>query len=109
MMFVVEFSICKNCFYKNRTNPHPECPHGHKLNVKWNEKEKRLETTTNCRPFPKRIPSTIRLGIAMCDPHRGSCKEQKCTFAHGRVEQKTWNSILRFRREQEGKRWKSVQ
>ena len=52
------------------------------------------KTTDHIRPFPEHIPGHVKY-VAMCDPHRGTCRKEKCTFAHGRTEQKAWNSILR--------------
>ena len=100
-----EIAVCEDCFYKYRINPNmPECYHKPKIKVKWNEGRARYETTT-CRPFPTNLPSNIKQFIAMCDPLKGTCKKDKCTFAHGQLEQKAWNEVLRLQRhlEQEGK------
>ena len=78
----------------------PVCPHEHEIGVKWNDEEARLETTTS-RPFPAKMPQGVKHGVAMCDPYKGTCRREKCTFAHGKVEQKTWNLALKLQREQE--------
>lgn len=62
------------------------------FNVEWNEEEERYETTY-CRPFPIDLPPDVS-AIAMCDPYRGTCRRDKCTFAHGREELDAWNLIL---------------
>ena len=80
----------------------PICGHNQRMRITWNDNEERYETTT-CRPFPSAFPSGVKGSIAMCDPYRGTCKKEQCTFAHGRTEQKAWNSVLRQQREQEGK------
>lgn len=67
----------------------------------WNKEKGYFETTT-IRPFPTTLLSVVKRGIAMCDPMRGTCKKEKCTFAHNRVEQKEWDAILRSHRQQEG-------
>lgn len=71
--------------------------------LKWNDEDKRYETTNkSIRPFPANIPPNVKY-IAMCDPKRGTCKNEHCTFAHGRAEQKAWNGVLRDRMMQQGK------
>lgn len=92
-------SVCKNCFYKHRTNPDVHCIHYNvsnesMLSVMWNDERSRHETTDSIRPFPKDLPDHVN-HIAMCDPHLGTCRKDKCTFAHGRREQKAWNAVLR--------------
>ncbi len=97
-------TICKDCFYRYHINPNmPPCHHTHnRVVVEWNDKEERYETTA-CRPFPTTLPKGVKQGIAMCDPYKGTCRREKCTFAHGRVEQKAWISVLRLQREERGK------
>ena len=96
--------VCKDCFYRYRTNPNmPVCHHNHKATVEWNDYEERYETTT-CRPFPTALPKGIKRSIAMCDPCKGTCKKEQCTFAHGRMEQKAWNLVLRLRKERKYQR-----
>lgn len=69
------------------------------LHVRWNETEERFETTeASVRPFPSVFPENVRR-VAMCDPSRGTCRQEKCTFAHGPAEKKAWNEILRMSRE----------
>jgi hypothetical protein len=100
---IVEYSVCKNCFYGNRTGPIVCFHHNAKKRVflKWNDENKRHETTNkSIRPFPNEIPPNVQY-IAMCDPRRGSCKNEWCTFAHGRAEQKAWSGILRDQRLQQ--------
>ena len=99
-------SVCRNCFYRDRIKPTLSCTHNTEENVdtQWNVEEGRHETTErSIRPFiPEIFPPHLRY-VAMCDPYRGTCRKDRCTFAHGRAEQKAWNSILRRRREQTGK------
>ena len=95
-------SVCRNCFYKDRIVPKFSCTHNtrEKVYTQWNAVDGRHETTErSIRPF---IPEIFQY-VAMCDPYRGTCREDQCTFAHGRAEQKAWNSILRKRREHTGK------
>lgn len=93
----ITVNLCENCFYKYRSSQSmPTCNHNNKITAEWNDTDKRFETTTFCRPIPERLPEAVRY-IAMCDPYRGTCRREKCTFAHGRQEQRTWNSILRNR------------
>ena len=99
---VSDESVCKNCFYKNRTVPNISCTHNTRERVytKWNGEDGRHETTEkSVRPIPEGFPSYLD-HVAMCDPYRGPCRGDLCTFAHGQAERKTWNSILR---EQTGK------
>ena len=91
--------LCKDCFYRYRTSYSPldHCTHynvSNKVTVRWNHEESRYETTDHIRPFPEHIPGHVKY-VAMCDPHRGTCRQDRCTFAHGRTEQKAWNAILR--------------
>ena len=92
-----EFGICRNCFYDNRTNEDILCMcQGKKLTVVWNSQRERLETTArSIRPFPETLRSKVKRFVAMCDPNKGTCRREKCTFAHGKAEQKAWNQILR--------------
>ena len=95
-------SVCRNCFYDNHTVPKFSCTHNTRERVytKWNDEEGRHETTEkSVRPIPKEFPPYLD-HVAMCDPYRGTCGGDQCTFAHGRAEQRAWNSILR---EQTGK------
>ena len=88
-------SVCKDCFYRGRIKPDINCIHYvNNVSVMWNDEARRHETTDHIRPFPEDIPGHVKY-VAMCDPHRGTCRKDKCTFAHGRTEQKAWNSILR--------------
>ena len=69
---------------------------GKKLTVVWNSERDRLETTAkSIRPFPEALRGKVKLYVAMCDPYKGTCKRERCTFAHGKAEQKAWNQILR--------------
>ncbi len=80
-----------------------QCYHTHdRVTVEWNDNEGRYETTA-CRPFPATLPWNVKRSIAMCDPYKGTCRKETCTFAHGRVEQKAWNLALRLRKEEGGK------
>ena len=92
-----EFDICRDCFYDNRTEEDIFCfCRGKKLTVVWNSERGRLETTAkSIRPFPESLRGKVNLYVAMCDPHKGTCKRERCTFAHGKAEQKAWNQILR--------------
>ena len=57
--------------------------------------ESRYETTDNhIRPFPEHFPSNVRY-VVMCDPKRGTCRKEKCTFAHGQAEQKAWVAVIK--------------
>ena len=97
-----DHSVCNQCFYRYRMIHHFQCPHqARKIEVKWNVEESRLETTSNSiRPLPPNLPGAVRSGyVGMCDPRRGNCRNDQCTYAHGREEQRQWNKILRSRRE----------
>lgn len=101
MSEVAMFEICRDCFYNHRTNPNIFCTHNvngrNKIQVQWNDRNGRLETTGRfIRHLPENMPPHVS-HIAMCDPDRGTCKQDRCTFAHGRAEQKAWNLILRER------------
>lgn len=100
-----EYVICQECFYKYRTEPHILCEcRGKKVYVKWNDERERLETTVkSIRPFPENLRGKVRSYVAMCDPYKGTCRREQCTFAHGKAEQKAWNRILRQGVRQEGK------
>lgn len=97
---VAENSVCSSCFYRNRTKP-ITCYHHNARNrvyLKWNVQESRHETTNkSIRSFPDKISPQVT-HFAMCDPCKGNCKDEWCTFAHGRAEQKAWNGILRDQR-----------
>ena len=97
-------SVCRDCFYRDRTRPTFSCTHNtrDKVDTQWNAEEGRHETTgKSIRPFiPEIFPPPLRY-VAMCDPYRGTCRKDQCSFAHGRAEQKAWNSNLR---EQRGKK-----
>ena len=89
--------ICRECFYKHRrVFPIVKCPH-HVTNgfyVQWNERYNRLETTErSIREIPPHLPSHVT-HVAMCDPEKGFCRGDECTYAHGRAEQKRWTEVL---------------
>ena len=89
--------LCEDCFYKYRTDPTVPCGHSdaRSLHVEWKEREGRYETTVeSIRPIPRTLSDQVT-NIVMCDPKR--CSKGKCTYAHGRAEQKAWNEILRAR------------
>ena len=63
--------------------------------VTWNCLENMYQTTKrSIRPPPKCLAEKVTRGVAMCDPRRGLCRRDRCTFAHGKAEQKQWNSFL---------------
>ena len=94
----MEKCICEDCFYNSRT-VEVTCSHN-KANgmiyVTWNCLENMYETTEkSIRPPPKCLAEKVTGGVAMCDPRRaGHCKRDLCTFAHGKAEQRYWNSFL---------------
>ena len=101
----ITIDVCKDCFYMNRTKLDIHCNHcdlGDKVCVKWNSKEERYETTeASIRPIPDSMPIHVN-HVAMCDPRRGWCKKDLCTFAHGQAELRTWNRLLKSTKEQQG-------
>lgn len=97
-----EFTVCKECFYRYRSRGEfVQCSHNHhreRIHVCINDNEDRLETTErSIRPLPEHFPEDLS-SVAMCDPHRGTCRKDNCTFAHGREEQTRWNREIRNRR-----------
>ena len=56
----------------------------------------RYETTEDfIRPFPEGLRGRVKSYVAMCDPYKGACRKDQCTFAHSKAEQEAWNKILR--------------
>ena len=91
--------ICKDCFYDFRTDREVTCNHAkeEKISVTWNSLKNMYQTTESfIRPPPKYLAKIVKTGsgVAMCDPHIGPCRGDSCSFAHGRAEQKEWNSFL---------------
>ena len=99
-----EVELCQDCFYKYRIDPFKTCTcGGKKVRATWNDERVRYETTAmSIRPLPDNLRGKVRTYVAMCDPYKGTCRREKCTFAHGKAEQKAWNRILREQAE-EGK------
>ena len=90
--------VCWDCFYKHRTSPRIFCKCGRNRTVcvTWNKKMERYETTgKSIRPFPEGLRGRVKSYVAMCDPYRGTCRKDQCTFAHGKAEQIVWNRILK--------------
>ena len=93
-----EKTVCWDCFYKFRTNPYMFCKSGGEREacVTWNEEMERYETTgKSIRPFPEGLRGRVKSYVAMCDPYKGTCRKEQCTFAHGKAEQEAWNKILK--------------
>ena len=90
--------ICKDCFYDFRTYVGVTCDHEKdKIRVAWNCSRKMYETTPDLiRLPPKYLATNVKTGrhVAMCNPHIGHCKRDLCLFAHGKAEQRKWNSFL---------------
>ena len=72
----------------------------HKIEVCWNSQSRLLEpmlypqclrddSESRIRPMPS-ISITGR--FVLCDPQRGKCTGDKCTFAHSIEERDAWNS-----------------
>ena len=81
--------------------PHFQSPDG--FFVVWNERQKRLETTEwSIRKIPPHFPGHIK-NVAMCDPRKGTCRRDECTYAHGQAEQREWNQVLRSHVQHSGK------
>ncbi len=77
--------------------------------MKWNDQDQRHETTEmSIRAIPDNIPPRVKKYFVMCDPYKGTCKEEQCTFAHGEAERKAWNAILRRQREPQGNQKKKA-
>ena len=75
-----------------------------KMEVCWNPQSSKLEPTLYpqhlrddserqswIRPMPT---ITITGRFVLCDPRRGKCRGDKCTFAHSIEERDTWNAQL---------------
>ena len=93
--------VCKDCFedYPKNTkllNTQCQCSPSHKsstvkdlIHVAVND-EDMLE---KIRPLPKKSPPGK--GFVLCKNADGSCyRGDKCTYAHGKAEQKAWNAQL---------------
>lgn len=89
--------VCKSCFYRYRgldCDIASRCTHrAEKIDVKWNETEEFYETT-HVRVPPRDLIHRVRGNVRLCDPQRGTCQGDNCTYAHGAAEQRKWNSIL---------------
>ena len=97
--------ICKTCFYNYRgkkVDITSFCNPTHKAErtpVHWNEDEEFYETTI-VRTAPSNLSQKVWGNVRMCDPNRGTCKRDQCTFAHGTNEQRRWNAVLLQQRQQ---------
>ena len=93
--------ICKTCFYNYRgtkediTSFCSQKAEG--IPVQWNENEGFYETTIIRTP-PSNLTENVWGNVRMCDPNRGTCKRDQCTFAHGKNEHRHWNIVLKQRR-----------
>lgn len=91
--------LCTDCFYLKRDDKNVICTHpsSSQLSVKWNFSRKLYETTSeSIRPMPE-IPAHVQW-VGMCDPQRGLCGWDECTYAHGKAERDQWNDIRRLNR-----------
>ena len=87
------------CFYSDRHRGEQ------KMEVRWNPQSRGLEPTLypaqrsrdrdGCeRQSPIRPMPTISITgrFVLCDPQRGKCRGDKCTFAHSIEERDAWNA-----------------
>ncbi len=97
------YYCCWQCFFKYRGKPgNIHCYHRRKkIEIIWNENEEFYETT-EVRSPPDNLLDRVWGNVRLCDPHKGTCRRSRCTFAHGTQEQSEWNKHLRNQRRKAG-------